>query len=108
MPKRTGEAEWKGSLKEGVGAIGAIKRPYSFSSRFESGTGTNPEELIGDAHAACFSMALSHSLSQAGFKPNRIHTKADVHIEKAGEGFEITRTDLNTEGNVPGIDPNKF
>lgn len=111
MPKRTAEAEWSGDLKNGVGTTGVpgpMRRPYSYLSRFETGGGTNPEESLGEAHAACFSMALAHSLSQAGFKPNRIHTKADVHLEKAGEGFEIARIDLNAEGDVPGIDPNKF
>jgi lipoyl-dependent peroxiredoxin len=110
MPKRSAEAEWKGDLKGGQGSIKtkAGAQPYSFSSRFESGGGTNPEELLGAAHAGCFSMALAHELAQAGFKPNRIHTKADVHIEKSGEGFGITRIHLETEGDVPGIDQEKF
>ena len=110
MPKRTGEAEWTGDLKGGKGTVGTgeSKRNYSFSSRFENGTGTNPEELVGQAHAACFSMALSHALTQAGFPPKRVHTRADVTIEKVGDGFEITRIDLNTEGDVPGIDAPQF
>lgn len=110
MPKRSAEAEWNGDLKQGQGSIKtkAGSQPYSFSSRFENGTGSNPEELIGAAHAGCFSMALAHDLAQAGFKPHRIHTKAEVHIEKVGDGFEITRIDLDTEGDVPGLDEQKF
>ena len=104
---RTAEAEWKGSIKDGGGTVklgsGAFEGQYSFSSRFESGTGTNPEELIGAAHAGCFSMALSGALGRAGFTPERIHTRADVRLEKVGEGFGITKIHLATEATIPGI-----
>jgi lipoyl-dependent peroxiredoxin len=112
MPTRTSEALWEGGLKGGRGTVklgsGAYEGAYSFSSRFESGTGTNPEELIAAAHAGCFSMALSHGLSQAGFPPTRVHTTAEVHLEKAGDGFAIPRIDLVTEAEVPNIDEAKF
>jgi lipoyl-dependent peroxiredoxin len=112
MAARTSEAEWKGSLREGKGTMklgsGAYEGPYSFASRFESGTGTNPEELIAAAHAGCFSMALSAGLGKGGFTPTRIHTTATVHLEKVGEGFGITRIDLNTEAQIPGIDAAAF
>lgn len=112
MAARTSEAEWKGNLLHGNGTMklgsGAYEGQYSFSSRFESGTGTNPEELIAAAHAGCFSMALSAGLGKGGFTPTRIHTTATVHLEKVGEGFGITRIDLNTEAEIPGIDPQTF
>jgi osmotically inducible protein OsmC len=112
MAARTADAEWKGNLREGKGTMklgsGAYEGAYSFASRFENGTGTNPEELIGAAHAGCFSMALSAGLGRAGFTPTRIHTTARVHLEKVGEGFGITRIELNTAGQVPGIDAATF
>jgi lipoyl-dependent peroxiredoxin len=112
MAARTSEAEWKGSLREGKGTVklgsGAYEGQYSFSSRFENGTGTNPEELIAAAHAGCFSMALSAGLGKGGHTPTSIHTTATVHLEKVGEGFGITRIELNTEGQVPGIDEATF
>jgi osmotically inducible protein OsmC len=87
---------------------GAFEGPYSFESRFEEGAGTNPEELIGAAHAGCFSMALSLGLTQAGSPPESIETDATVHIERDGDGFTITRVDLVTRGRVPGIDAAAF
>jgi len=112
MAVRTSEAVWKGNLREGQGTMklgsGAFEGRYSFPSRFESGAGTNPEELIGAAHAGCFSMALSAGLSKAGFTPTRIHTRASVYLEKVGEGFEITKIDLETEAQIPGIDEKTF
>jgi osmotically inducible protein OsmC len=90
-----------------VGA-GAYQGPYSFASRFESGGGTNPEELIAAAHAGCYSMALSATIEKNGFKPRRVSTTARVHLEKVGEGFSITRIELNSEADVPGIDKAKF
>jgi osmotically inducible protein OsmC len=109
---RKAEAEWTGNLREGKGTVklgsGAFQGQYSFASRFESGTGTNPEELIGAAHAGCFSMALSAGLTKAGHNPKRIHTVANVHLEKVGEGFEITRIELVTEAEVPGLDAKAF
>jgi osmotically inducible protein OsmC len=113
MPIRKANAEWKGTLRDGQGQIavesGAFKGPYSFRTRFEDGKeGTNPEELIGGAHAGCFSMALSGALTAAGHPPTRIATQASVHIEKGADGFRITRIDLVTEGEVPGIDAAQF
>jgi osmotically inducible protein OsmC len=112
MPTRKAEATWNGSLKEGngsfSGASGALKGNYSFGTRFEQSPGTNPEELIGAAHAACFSMALAAGLGKAGHNPRRVHTSADVTIDKVGEGFKITKIVLRTEGEVPGIDEKTF
>jgi len=89
-------------------ASGAYEGPYSFGSRFEEAPGTNPEELIGAAHAGCFSMALSAGLGKAGFSATRVETTARVHLEKVGEGFEITRIKLTSEAEVPGIDEATF
>ena len=112
MPTRTAEAEWKGDLREGQGRVklgsGAFEGPYSFGSRFENGAGTNPEELIGAAHAGCFSMALAAALSRAGHVPDRVHTTAKVHLEKGDGGFSITRVELVSEASVPGIDQATF
>ena len=112
MATRSATAVWEGSLKEGKGRMklgsGAFEGAYSFASRFESGTGTNPEELIGAAHAGCFSMALSAGLGRAGFTPKRIQTSAKVHLEKVGEAFRITRIDLDTEAEIPKIDAKTF
>src|SRR5918996_1230682 len=112
MPARTASARWEGGLQQGTGSIrlgsGAFEGAYSFSSRFEEGRGTNPEELIGAAHAGCFSMALSAGLGRAGFKPTRIQTEARVHLEKVEDGFKIGRIQLVTEAEVPGIDAGKF
>jgi osmotically inducible protein OsmC len=109
---RIADARWAGDLKTGRGSIklgsGAFEGPYSFSSRFENGTGTNPEELLGAAHAACFSMALSLALSLAGHPPTSVATTATVHLEKAGAGFAITGIDLKTRGVVPGINAAEF
>lgn len=112
MAIRRAEAVWTGSLKDGKGTMrlgsGAFEGAYSFQTRFEEKPGTNPEELIGAAHAGCFSMALSAGLGKAGFAPKRIHTKANVHLEKVGEGFGITRIVLETEAEIPGIDEATF
>src|SRR5919197_2784964 len=107
MPKRKAQARWDGSLQEGQGtmrmATGSYEGPYSFQSRFEEGQGTNPEELIGAAHAGCFSMALSGELGRAGHEVESVETDARVHIDKAGEGFEITRVELSTRVRAPGL-----
>ena len=112
MPVRTAEAEWKGNLSRGSGRMklgsGAFEGSYSFPSRFEEGPGSNPEELIGAAHAGCFSMALSHMLSEAGHIPDVVHTTAKVHIDKVEDGFKITSIELQTKGKVPGIDEETF
>ncbi|MGH6988215.1 MAG: OsmC family protein [Caulobacteraceae bacterium] len=112
MVERTAEAEWLGSVPGGSGTMelgsGAFKGAYSFASRFEDGKGTNPEELIGAAHAGCFSMALALALGQAGFEPRRIHTRAKVEIERVSDGFKITRIALDSEAKVAGIDAAAF
>jgi osmotically inducible protein OsmC len=109
MTTRTSSAEWKGTLKEGAGSMklasGAYEGPYTYASRFESGKGTNPEELIGAAHAGCYSMFLSALLSGAGFTPTRIATTATVHLT---EGPTISLIELNTEAEVPGVSPEVF
>ena len=112
MAKRTASAVWEGTLKDGKGRVklgsGAFEGQYSFASRFEEGTGTNPEELIGAAHAGCFSMALSAGLTRAGFNPTRISTNASVSLEKVGEAFKITVIELNTEAEIPNIEEAAF
>jgi len=112
MPIRKGQAVWEGNLKDGKGKMilqsGAYEGQYSFASRFEEGTGTNPEELIAGAHAGCFSMALSNILDQAGFTPKRVSTTAKVHLEKGEAGFKITLIELNTEVEVPKISEQDF
>jgi len=111
MLVRSSSAIWEGGLKgKGTMKVGAgvFEGGYSFASRFEDGKGTNPEELIGAAHAGCFSMALSLILEQAGYKPERISTKATVKVDKVGDGFRITEIDLVTEGRVPGMDEKSF
>jgi len=112
MPVRNADATWNGDLKGGKGTVklgsGAYEGQYSFSSRFENGTGTNPEELIAAAHAGCFSMALSAGLGKAGFSPVSVHTAAKVSIDKVGEGFKITKITLISEAKVPGIENAAF
>lgn len=112
MTTRTATAEWTGGLKDGSGTMalgsGAYKGEYGFKSRFESGPGTNPEELIGAAHAGCFSMAFSLILGNEGFKPKRIHTTAKVHLESKDGGFAITRIELENDSAVDGIENAKF
>lgn len=112
MVQRSATAEWRGGLKDGTGQLklesGAFQGAYSFTSRFESGTGTNPEELIAAAHAGCFSMALAGALGRAGHEPKRIRTTAKVTLEKGSAGFAITGIALETEGEVPGIDEAAF
>lgn len=109
MPIRTASAVWTGNLKQGKGRMklgsGAFEGAYSFSSRFEEGPGTNPEELVGAAHAGCFSMFLSAVLSDAGFPPNEIRTQAKVNL---GEGPRITLIELTTEAEVPNVDEKTF
>ena len=112
MPTRTAEAVWNGSLLEGKGTMSvgskAFSGAYDWRGRSGDGAGTNPEELLGAAHAGCFSMALSHQLAQAGKPPKRVHTTAKVSFEKQGEGFAITKIELRTEAQVPGIDNAAF
>lgn len=111
MAVRTSEATWNGNLPEGSGTINvgtAFEGSYSFASRFEDGKGTNPEELIAAAHAGCYSMALSNGLAKAGHTPKRVHTTAKVHLTKNDGGFGISKIELHTEANVPGIDDDTF
>ncbi|HSP32910.1 MAG TPA: OsmC family protein [Thermoanaerobaculia bacterium] len=112
MPVRKAEAEWRGGLRDGKGSIkaesGALNGQYSFGTRFENGTGTNPEELIAAAHAGCFSMALSAALEKAGHPAKRVHTTAAVRLDKVGDGFGITKIDLTCEAEVPGVDNAAF
>lgn len=109
---RTAEARWAGDLKTGRGNIrlgsGAFQGPYSFVSRFENAPGTNPEELLGAAHAGCFTMALSLALSLAGHPPTSLTTTATVHLDKVGDGFSITGIDLATRGVAPGVSAAEF
>jgi osmotically inducible protein OsmC len=108
-----GTAKWQGGLKDGKGWIstksGALsEQPYGFASRFEGKPGTNPEELIGAAHAGCFTMALSLILEQAGFKADEMNTRAEITLEKQGDGFAITKSHLTLRAKIPGIDAAKF
>ena len=112
MPTRNAHAEWNGSISEGSGRMqfgsGAFEGPYSFKSRMEEGPGTNPEELIGAAHAGCYSMALSLILGSGGNEPESISTDAKVHFDKQGEGWAITGITLTTRAKVPGMDNDDF
>jgi len=107
---RKASAKWEGNLKDGKGHVkfGSFEGAYSFTSRFENGQGSNPEEMIAAAHASCFSMALSHGLAEAGFTPRSVSTTANVTLDKTAAGFKITQIELVTEANVPGIDNAKF
>ncbi|MCH2341654.1 OsmC family protein [Pseudomonas sp. NPDC047963] len=111
--KKTASAVWQGDLKSGKGTIstesGALKdNPYGFNTRFEGAPGTNPEELIGAAHAGCFSMALSMMLGQAGLTAERINTTAEVTLDKDDKGFSITAIALTLKAKVPGTDNEQF
>ena len=109
---RQAEAEWKGDLKGGSGTVktgsGGYNGNYSFATRFENGAGANPEELLGAAHAGCFSMALANSLATAGFPATSVHTKADVHLNKDDKGFLINAIDLTVDAVVPKVDNATF
>ncbi len=110
--KRIADAQWQGDLQAGSGSValgsGAFKGPYSYRSRFEDGSGTNPEELLGAAHAACFSMALALGLAKAGHPATQVNTRATVNFGPSTDGFAISRIELQTEGKVPGIDAATF
>ena len=112
MPLRTASAIWEGDLTNGKGRLslgsGSFVGNYSFRSRFEEGEGTNPEELIGAAHAGCVSMSLALELQEAGFTPEKINTKANVNLIKTPEGFKIKEIKLVTEAEVPGIEKDTF
>ena len=113
MPLRTAEAEWKGNLTEGSGNLkvgsGAFEGAYSFASRFQDGeAATNPEELLGAAHAGCFTMALDAALTKSGFTPTRLHTTAKVRLDKVGDAFSITKITLELEGEVPDLSKDEF
>ena len=111
--KRKASAVWRGGLKEGKGTIssesGVLKETqYSFSTRFENGIGTNPEELIAAAHAGCFSMAFSAELGKAGITPEAMHTTATITMDKTDAGWTVTESHLDVAARVPGVDPAKF
>lgn len=112
MPTRNADARWEGALRDGKGTMrsgsGAIDGAFSFSSRFEDGSGTNPEELLAAAHAGCFSMALANELGQEGHVPDSVETTAKVHLEKGDDGFSIPKIELVTTAVVPGIDEAAF
>ncbi len=110
---KKGQAHWEGDIKRGKGTVstesGALQQqPYGFNTRFEGAAGTNPEELIGAAHAACFSMALSLMLGEEGFTPESIDTIADVSLDKVEGGFAITKIALNSTVKLPGVDDAVF
>ena len=111
--RRTATAAWQGTGKEGTGQLttqsGVLKESrYGFQTRFADGPGTNPEELIAAAHASCFTMALSFQLAGAGYSDGTLETTAKVKLEKDGDGFKVSRSDLVLEASVPGIEPAKF
>lgn len=112
MKKSKAQAKWNGNLKKGDGSIKLPTTdkefPFNFSSRFEDGKGTNPEELIAAAHAGCFSMAFSGLLADNGYNPKSVTTTAEVTIDKVGDGFKITRSTLNTVGDIPEIEEDEF
>lgn len=112
MPTRSAKADWQGEFKRGGGAVstetGVLDSPYNFSGRFESGTGTNPEELLAASHASCFTMALSVGLTQAGNPPESLATDADVTVDQVEGGFAITKIALSVTGKVPGLDADGF
>lgn len=112
MPTRNADATWNGALRDGNGsfttASGVVEGAYSFSTRFEDGSGTNPEELIAAAHAACFSMALANELGKAGHGSESVTTTAKVHLEKDDGGFSISKIELVTRATVPGVDDGEF
>ena len=111
--KRKASAVWRGGLKDGKGTIssesGVLKETqYSFSTRFENGIGTNPEELVAAAHAGCFSMAFSAELGKAGITPESIHTTATITMDKTDAGFTVTESHLDVTARIPGVDAAKF
>ena len=111
MPTRTASAQWQGGLKGGNGSFKGetgLGGSYSFGSRFQEATGSNPEELLAAAEAACYSMALSGGLEKEGFAPTSVETQAACTVEKVGEGFKITTMKLTVKAVVPGIDDAKF
>jgi lipoyl-dependent peroxiredoxin len=112
MATRNGSAEWKGDLPTGTGTVrvgdGVFEGNYSFASRFEEGEGTNPEELIAGAHAACYAMALSHELATAGHTPDAVNATAKVHLRNVDGAPTIAQIDLEVVGSVPGLDAEGF
>ncbi len=113
MPVRSASAEWKGNLAKGTGSVstesGVVNQAgYTFASRFESGVGSNPDELMAAAHASCYAMALSHELDQAGHTPNSVAAEAHVHLGETDDGPGITHIELSCKADVPGIDNDTF
>lgn len=112
MPERKAEAKWTGSLRDGSGELslgsGAWKGPYDFRSRFEQGGATNPEELLGAAHAGCFTMAMTAAFAREKLAPTELRTTATVHLKQEGGNVSIPKIQLVTRGRVPGVDQAKF
>lgn len=112
MKVSTASAVWEGDLPKGHGTMrlptGNYEGPYTFASRFQGGKGTSPEEMLGAAHAGCFSMAFSNGLAKAGFTPTRVQTEAKVTLDQVEGGFGVTKVELTTEAEVPGIDEKTF
>jgi len=112
VPRRSADATWTGTLKDGEGRMGtesgAFEGPYSFASRFEDEPRSNPEELLAAAHAGCFSMALANDLDEAGYDPREVHTEATVRLEGTDDGFGITGIELLTEAHVADVDEDTF
>jgi lipoyl-dependent peroxiredoxin len=112
MAIRKAHARWNGDLQSGEGTFdtgsGAFEGAYSFKTRFEEEPGTNPEELIGAAHAGCFSMAFAATVAKAGYKPQRVETTAKVHLDKGDDGFTITQIELDMEADIDGIEEDAF
>jgi len=112
MAIRRARAVWEGNVERGQGIVflggDKVQMPYNFAARFDDGAGSNPEELIGGAHAGCFSMALAKGLGDAGHTPLKIETTARVHLDRSADGFAISRIELETEAEVPGIDDETF
>lgn len=111
MPTRRASAMWEGGLKDGKGSFSGqtgLGGAYNFSSRFEEGGGSNPEELLAAAHASCYSMALGGALEKNGTPATRVETTAHCTVEKVGDGFTITRMKLDVRASVPNVDPAKF
>lgn len=111
--KKSGSAKWQGGIRDGIGSVstetGVLRdAPYGFTARFEGGSGTNPEELIGAAHAACFTMALSKGLEDAGHTASDIRTRVDITLDRQDEGFAITASHIDVVATVPGMDAERF
>ncbi|MBU2358205.1 MAG: OsmC family peroxiredoxin [Alphaproteobacteria bacterium] len=113
MIKKHGTANWQGTLKDGIGKVSTQTKalrdhPYGFKARFEDGSGTNPEELVGAAHAACFAMAMSLNLGEKGYTADNIDSKSTVHLEEVDGGFAVTKAHIEVTATIPGISEDEF